>query len=62
MYPSWTACCVSENAPLIRACDATTAAADEMPISGYSSARGARRKKGFSAADGSRSSSAPWPK
>ena len=29
-YPSWTLCCVRENAPEMSACDATTAAAVAM--------------------------------
>ena len=40
LYPSWTACRVSENAPEISACDATTAAAVAIPTIGYSAHAG----------------------
>ena len=40
LYPSCTACRVSENAPEISACDATTAAAVAIPTIGYSAHAG----------------------
>jgi hypothetical protein len=33
-YPSWIACCVSENAPEISACEAMIAAASRCPPAG----------------------------
>ena len=41
LYPSCTACCVSENAPEMSACEATTAADVAIPMSGYKNQRGA---------------------
>ena len=51
-YPSWMACCVSENAPEMSACDAMIAAAVARPTSGSSAQSGASRKNGCSAAAG----------
>ena len=46
--PSWMACCVSENAPLMRACDAITVASVARATSAYvGMPSGTCAKKGF---------------
>ena len=60
--PSFTACAVIENAPEITACEAITVAQVATATSGNCSQSGASRKNGLSAAFGSVSTSAPWPK
>jgi hypothetical protein len=56
------ACRVIEKAPEITACDAMMAASVASTSAGQISRSGKRRKNGFSSADGSRISSAPWPR
>ena len=59
---SCTAWWVTENAPEITACEAITAAAVASTTIGICAQPGTSRKNGLSAAPGSDSSSAPWPK
>ena len=56
------ACLVTENAAVISACEAITAAQVARPISGASAQVGAISKNGLPTFAGSASSIAPWPK
>ena len=62
MKPSWTACCVTENAPEITAWLAMIAAAEARISSGHCRPSGASRKNGFTTADPCRISNEAWPR
>jgi hypothetical protein len=62
-YPSCTACWVSEYAPEMSACEATTVAKVAMATMGYTHTPESRPKKGLSrTAVGAASRAAPWPR
>ena len=59
--PSCIACRVMEYAPVITACEAMMAASVASTSAGKTQSARNSRKNGFSMADGSAISSAPWP-
>ena len=60
--PSCTACCVSEYAPLISACDAMMVAMVAMKIAGKSKEAGTSSKNGLFTSAPRSMRSAPCPK
>jgi hypothetical protein len=46
-YPSWTAWCATENAPVMTACEAITVAAVARKTIGHLAQSGGSRKKGL---------------
>ena len=61
-YPSCTAWCATENAPVITACEAITVAAVASSTIGRRPHSGTSRKNGLLIApSGSSSTRAPWP-
>jgi hypothetical protein len=61
-HPIWAACCVTEKAPVITACEAMTVAAVARNIMNNRAHPGTSRKNGLRMLLRSARTRAPWPR